>query len=247
MSPEPKSLRIERDLPVDFQEAIRSRYPITEEQKLVQLELRIEDSAQQPFARPIGKHFNFLTADRTTTIGLTPEFVSITTTKYSKWEEFSDDISFAMNALFAIYNPSIVSRIGLRYQNIIDREELGLDCSWQSLLSDNIDHPFGRFPTADASIIEYRSAIRVNIEQQGQNAKQSHATVFLQHGLVTKQNANRLCYMVDADFSDTREGKPDASDLMARLKQFNYGAGACFNWAISDFLREKLEPLPVDI
>lgn len=242
----PKIFKIERDLPVEFQESIRSRYPITEEQNVVQFELQVESSgAPRPVARPTAKQYNFLSADRVITIGLASESFSVVTNNYSQWEEFIDHVMFVTERVLDVYRPDIITRIGLRYQNLIDRVKLGIDEPWSSLLSSNIYHSFDKLSISDDALVEHRSATRISLDlNKGPNSA-TIATVLLQHGLALDPKTSAVCYLIDADFADTLEEAPDADNIKAKLGQFNFGAGAVFNWAISEHLRDKLGPRPI--
>src|SRR5262249_54494249 len=112
----PTILKIRTDLPTEFQERIRDRYPIYQsEQPQVPKEIA-EMIAHLPGAIPTGTH-RFSTAEGSKSIILSPEFVTFSDKKYERWETFSEEVERARRGIEEIYSPSFYTRIGLRYRD----------------------------------------------------------------------------------------------------------------------------------
>jgi uncharacterized protein (TIGR04255 family) len=126
----PTLLRVEGQLPIDFQERLRGIYPLFER-------------GQSPFAAQFpgplppqianffgsqmsGANYQFSTVDKAYTLYLTPDSMTLTASPYAykRWEDFRGFFFPALDALNEIYQPSFYSRIGLRYINGIERERL---------------------------------------------------------------------------------------------------------------------------
>ena len=66
---------------------------------------------------------------------LASDFLALSTSDYHNWEEFRSRLSAAIELLVEYYSPSHFDRVGLRYQDLILRSELGLeDIAWRNLL-----------------------------------------------------------------------------------------------------------------
>lgn len=141
----PPILKIDSELPSNFQEAIREIFPSYQQkveilQEITQIKGRNspQELRQEIKKSTTIKNHNFATDDGIWQLNLTRTFLSITTTKYTKWEEFIKKIEKPIKALIESYNPPFFTRIGLRYVDIFDRTILGLDgIDWPDLISPN--------------------------------------------------------------------------------------------------------------
>jgi uncharacterized protein (TIGR04255 family) len=93
----PPLLRIEKEIPFEFQEMIRSMFPEYIEGEEIQIPIPGQNIENVPselleLARNTIKRRNyaFLSEDRKWRINLTREFISISTVNYSRWEEFCE-------------------------------------------------------------------------------------------------------------------------------------------------------------
>lgn len=123
--------------PVDFQEAIRHTFP-RYAQRQDQLPPKLVNVPGQPprmeQQKPVVNH-QFLTADGGYRINLTQNFISLASTKYTRWEEFARMMDKPLASFIKIYAPSYFERVGLRYINAISRRNLGLEeTPWAQLL-----------------------------------------------------------------------------------------------------------------
>ena len=121
--------------------------------------------------------FQFLSSDGEWTVSLTREFVALSTTNYTSWEEFRENMGLVIRALLDVYTPAFITRVGLRYQNVIDRKSLNLEgCAWKRLIEGYVLGPLAENKVAEA-VAEHRNTLGVRLE--GQND-----FVRLEHGLV---------------------------------------------------------------
>lgn len=230
----PSLLSIESKPPVEFQEQVRSHFPLLEKvasplpvdlpPELVQM-IRAQGS-------PIS--YQFLTEDRASTVTLTPESVALSTSKYTQWECFRDQLRVPLAALNGIYQPSFFLRIGLRYQNAIDRTRLGLqDTPWSKLLRQEI--------LGELALPQFE----VNLEQLANRAfrvriPDGSGSMLMRHGLGNLQGSPEICYMIDADFFT--EQRTEVANATRTLDHFNTMAGRAFRWCITETLRDALGP-----
>src|SRR5437870_12070185 len=95
----PSLLRIEGEVPAQFQERIRSIFPLFERGSSPmppQLPPEILQFIRQQVSAVT---YQFLTEDRVSTVTLSPDSLALTTTKYERWERFFDQLRAPMAAL----------------------------------------------------------------------------------------------------------------------------------------------------
>jgi len=236
----PPILRIESDPPADFQDRIRTIFPLLERRAQ---NPGLPEGVPPEIARvlmgnlPSGPSYVFQTEDRRNTITLSPDALALSTTKYTRWEGFRKLLDPSLNALTDIYGPSFFSRIGLRYQNAIRRDALGLaDRPWSELLIPAILGILAE-PQFEANIQEIRKAIRAKFPQDP-------GGLFVQHGFGGEKARDQNVYLIDFDFYTEKTEVPHAVSI---LDKFHTRAGHAFRWCISPILHGSLGPQPVDI
>lgn len=233
----PTVLRIDSDVPANFQEHIRKDFPLfTEEDQQIlpttspELAQLVRASLQQQIPRKIWK---FRSENEQWEATLTREAFSLSTTAYRHWEEFRDKFAALFSALQAEYAPSFITRIGLRYQNVIARSTLGLATApWSDLLKPHIS---AEYSSNDLSpfIQEAVHRVLINLPEQGK--------VNLRHGTALKADAdNEVVYLIDNDFFT--EAKTGVAGVIDRLNLFNRESGRLFRWCISEELHQAMGP-----
>src|SRR6266540_2022315 len=191
----PPILRIESTAPADFQDRIRATFPLLERQ--VQ-QMNLVEGVPAEFAQllvnaPTGTSYIFRTEDQSHTLTLAPDWLAFSTTKYTRWEAFRALLDPPLNALIEIYKPTFFSRIGLRYQNSIQRSALNLtEHRWADLLRPEILGALA-LPQFEANIVEVRKSIRVKLPD-------GSGAVFVQHGFGGNQGRDQNIYLLDFDF-----------------------------------------------
>lgn len=237
----PRILRIDADVPAAFQERVRSEYPIVQSSQFgpdVQLPPELRPTVEFHFAGGPTKSqtFDFLSDDHAWQIGLTSEFIALTTTSYVRWEQFRDRIHSAVNAFVEIYNPADFTRVGLRYVDLITRSELKLNnVAWPELLNPNLCGELAS-PELKDEIHEARRQLLVTLPGKGR-------AVRVRHGLQRKDKTGEQCYLIDADFFTPE--KTGTSDAISSLNEFRSHAGRLFRWCIQRRLHDAMEPAPV--
>lgn len=230
----PSLLSIESKPPVEFQEQIRTDFPLLEKvANPLPLDLPPE-VVQMIRAQASAISYQFLTEDRASTVTLTPESVALSTSRYTQWEHFRDQLRVPLAALNEIYSPSFFSRIGLRYQDAIARSVLGLEqVPWSMLLRRDILGELA-LPQFEANLEGVANrTLRLKLPCGA-------GSVLIRHGLGTLQGHQEVCYMIDLDFFT--EQRTEVADAEPTLDQFNALAGRAFRWCITNLLRDALGP-----
>lgn len=230
----PTVLRIDATVPADFQDAVRASYPLFSKEQ-PSLPPGIPQELRQMFEADaaISGAYEFFSEDKVWKLSLTKDFVALTTSAYSQWEDFRRQLEGPLNALEAIYKPAFFLRVGLRYRNVIDRDLLGPDSPWVQILKGQILGEMGddvigpRIATASRTVV-------VDIDNS--------ARVRIHHGLGLDEQKQKPVYIIDADFHST--DRTEVCDAIATLNQFNSESGRLFRWCITDGYHKALGPKP---
>lgn len=246
----PPILRIEADPPADFQDAVRASFPLLTENAGVGAALGMppELAGQVPAeilqqlaafrlnVQPSARTFTFQSDDEDWSMALGRDSLSLTAAKYQRWEEFRDRLSIGLRALIDLYRPAFFARVGLRYQNVICRSELGLtDVPWRDLLASHIAGELTAEPIVDDVVLAAR--------QLGAQLPDVGGQLLLRHGLTLKESTNEVCFLIDADFYTA--DRTEVADVEHVLDGYNGQAGRLFRWCIQPRLHEALDPRPI--
>ena len=83
--------------------------------------------------------FTFAKADESATLTLTTGAMSLESRKHEHREQLFDDVRVGLDALLAVCGPIATTRLGLRYVNVVDREQiadgLARATSWENLIT----------------------------------------------------------------------------------------------------------------
>lgn len=245
----PTILEIGTNSPAEFQNKVRSSYPYYNTDKgsqalppfpsLAALPKEVHDILERLQAPLPGQHptHNFLTEQRSRFISLNPEFLALTEKEYVRWESFRKELEVAKDAFEEIYKPAFYSRIGLRYQDVIDRQWLDLDKPWDSLVNPALIGLLGVTELrGEVTDISSESMVSVSVVPGG--------LVRLRHGLRKLSSDGDQAYVIDADFF-TRD-REATYDVYKTLDEFRRTAGNLFRWAITPQLHAALEPVDIE-
>ena len=233
----PAILRIERDSPVEFQDRIRHAFPLFE---------RVNPLITQPLppeilqalgsnANQVGYHF--LTEDRRATVELRPQSVGLTSLSYKCWERFRGQLNVAVAALQEVYQPSFFTRVGLRYQDLIDRSQIGLkEVPWSRLLQPAI--------LGELAVKEIEENVQGVSRALQVKMPSGAGVVLLRHGFGTTPGRSEAGYVIDFDFS--AEQKTEVADAQSVLSRLHDEVGRAFRWCITPELHDALGPTELD-
>ena len=71
-------------------------------------------------------NYQFISADGGWKVSLAKGFIALSTTRYTRWEEFAKRLDVVLAAFIKIYQPAYFTRVGLRYMNAVNKAALGL-------------------------------------------------------------------------------------------------------------------------
>jgi len=137
----PRILSINESLPAGFQDAIRVDYPLfnksVEQEQHYAIDAAEDDTLSMPRLLQSERmnNYRFSSSDGIWHVNLTSTFISLSTSRYERWEDFLRRFKEPLDALFSIYKPSFFERVGLRYVDAFKRSVLGLEGSdWSELV-----------------------------------------------------------------------------------------------------------------
>jgi uncharacterized protein (TIGR04255 family) len=238
----PSILRIDAEPPAAFQERVRRQYPlyregIRQEIALPQLPKQIAQRLVEELGfHKIGRAYDFLSADSEWTVGLTRDFLALSTQRYERWERFREHLQVPLRSLLEEYAPLFFTRIGLRYQDIIRRSTLGQeDARWSKLLQPHIS---GELASDDVA-----GDLESTMRQTVIRLPDGRSRVRIIHGLIELSEPTEVCYVIDSDFYTDQQTEPE--DAIDTLNAFNTQARRLFRWCITDRLHQSMDPQPI--
>ena len=234
----PAILKLDLEPPATFQDALRGKFPFYRQKSSIGLPPGMPKELEAVFAKDLRggmpQSHEFTSRDEQWGLTLTRDFLALTCRSYRKWEEFKAYLAMAFNALEACYSPSFLTRIGLRYRDVIQPSKLGLAGDWATLLNPWIAGPLTQLSAGE---VEQTSAELCVLLEDGVSR------VRAAHGLAPHEKSQELCYIIDADFFDERQ--TEITDAFTRLDFLNRQSRLFFRWCIKEKLHESMEPEPI--
>jgi uncharacterized protein (TIGR04255 family) len=228
----PRLLELEQQLPVELQKALASTYPLLETRSSVSVNL---GSAQQPNLTS-SIVYDFLTRDRMIKVSLASTFIAVTAATYTRWQDLRPHLTLASDAVIDTYDLRMFTRIGLRYVNAIEREQIGLDqVAWRDLIRPPLLGLLGSDLIPDADVLELQGSATLALE----NGK-----VTIRHGLGVNSETKHPAYLLDYDFYTDSQTDAESANVLRAFDDFNEESGRVFRWCITDRLHEALQPEP---
>ena len=231
-------LRIDSEPPAQFQERIRDRFPQYRQKLEVTSEITLPPDGQftlDPFgvATNRGKQLNheFISEDGVWKLNLTRTFLSLSCSKYSRWEEFYQLYKNAVDAVVDVYKVPYFTRVGLRYVDIFKRSALGLETEpWSELLN---SHLLG-LVSSDASdnIKSFETSYEVDLNDTN--------VARISSSFVQSTSENEICFMLDSDFFALKRLPIDG--LGSLLGSLHDHATNLIQWSVTKKLHEAMQP-----
>jgi uncharacterized protein (TIGR04255 family) len=190
---------------------------------------------------------HYAKADGTSKVSIGPEFIAYTSTTYRSWDIYVPELLRAFAALNQEVEGVRVTRIGLRYKDVIERSVLGLDGTpWHELIK-----PFLLGPLAHNALLDEDHLDEDSIDSQVSQSliRLDECKLLLQTSLLTSMADASKAFLIDADFFHEIDGAEESSnvtesseELEALLETLHRNAGALFRRAITEKLHDALIP-----
>ena len=238
----PTILKIDTDLPVIFQEAIRSRFPIymptVEHAHNVEL-TDVNGQTDARISHTTTTNHAFISEDRKWRVNLTSSFIALSTLDYTRWEDFRGNLFEPLKALIEVYSPAYFSRIGLRYTDAIDRIGLGLSTSkWSSLVKPEMLGMLASTQIPESVIQQANQVIKLRFDDE--------KTMVINVGLGDAEGRNSPCLIIDIDTFVADSSPASMDSALEVLDSIHAPVSNYFQWAIRPDLQKALNPETIE-
>ena len=226
----PMLLRLSQDAPVDFQEVVRTRFPLLKVEQGVLVQFRGAAGSEKPLTESLPKIYYFASADEQRELTLAPDFLALSFHTYTHWYEILENLKLGTQALIQLYQPPYSTRVGLRFVNQLTLNNTG--CETLDELS-NLLRPELTAMLKTDSWGEPAETLSQVLLQDGDGK------LVLRYGL-RKESAGTH-FLLDFDYFE--EGQLSLDNLQDRLERFHTRIYAAFRWCILDQTLERFAPL----
>jgi uncharacterized protein (TIGR04255 family) len=166
----------------------------------------------------------FKNAERDWTVSLSSTSLALEAGKYLDFDDFAAELNRILTALHDVFTPRQELRLGLRYINRIEDEQLkkrGISFFINEELSSPVGGPLG------SNLISSISELRL---------RERESTMVLRHGLIEEAT-----YLLDLDhFSDERR-EFDPDEIVGRIQKFHALIERVFVWSLSERYLKQLQ------
>jgi uncharacterized protein (TIGR04255 family) len=226
-------LSIQKNGPTkEIYEIVKTRFPITEEKKVIGRELLISKFDTQEKTKE-SKEWHYYGKKREKKLVISPEFVFVEYLKYEYFEILYEDIKSVLDVLFLNFPSLEVKRMGLRY---IDKIDIQVDS-----LSDWDKYVIPELNSA-ISITEDKSAISRSFHVMELNYGEDKLR--FQFGMFNPDHPSpikRKDFTLDFDMYTTK--LLHKQEIFTKIEYFHKKLSDYFENVITDKLREIMEPL----
>ena len=234
----PTILRIQSEIPSQFQERVRAKFPNYNEKTKDQFgdaPPEVKSLLKQFSQNTTEKSYEFISEDEQWTVNLGSGHISLSTTGYKRWAGFTEFWQPVFEAFVEVYKPAYFSRVGLRYIDFINKNTLGLQgAGWGEILAPHIAGVLGATEVSKA-VYAQQSQTHIEIDSGGTKCAVRHGL-----GEGTAANGTVQGYILDCDiFKETKVEYGKTAEL---LNQFNEYSGRVFRWCIGETLHEAMGP-----
>lgn len=215
----PPILRIAKEEPSEFQEAVRDRFPELAPEQAVLLKIPEIGSGGELGVDAMPRLYRFRTADGTSSISLSSDFYALSTSKYTNWGDFGSDLGLAHDTARTVYKLPYATRIGVRYINRLTFENTGANDAAELL--GIVRQELTALVTSEGwSAPQELLSQLVLLDEQ---AKLTFRTVY------GTEDAKPF-FVLDMDYFE--EGKLPLDDLIERANRYHQKIYDAFRWSI---------------
>jgi uncharacterized protein (TIGR04255 family) len=224
------------DLPtesvIQLKDSLKHEFPWTEKKEAQEVNIQADTGAVERKTSPV---YEFYDVNRENILFVGSSAIGLRTRSYENWGNFFSKFLLLFDAPLIRECTDSISRIGLRYQDVIERSTLEIDpeTPWGELLNPSLTGLF------DCGVIARN--LTANMTQTVINLGNKDEFVKLQTGIVENNKTKESCFIIDSDFSASGRFAHDRSAEF--LSRFNTEARNLFRWSISDRLFELLQPV----
>ncbi|MGY5797722.1 TIGR04255 family protein [Rheinheimera faecalis] len=219
---------------IGIHDKVRSDLPLFNKVKSLGIHVNTEAQTVEQLEQFV---YEFSTIDGEVKLSFDGQVLTCVTNRYSSKEVFFRYIFLFYEALETSLKLSPITRVGLRYKDVIQRSTLGaeiIDSNWEDLLNDSLVSMLTNNEFR-GTISGFQNQFIVDITKD----EKLQASCFLGRHSLSKE----LCFIVDSDFFT--EGVMDYGSAKDFLNKSNIYARNFFQWCIKPKLYDSLEPEPI--
>jgi uncharacterized protein (TIGR04255 family) len=216
-----------------FQERIRAAYPKAEGRAQHVSVVVGPGGAAVPGTQP--GPWRFLTDDGAWVAAIAPDFVSLETTSYTRFEDFLGRAERIFQAARDEFGLTRRGRVGLRYVNQFRHPDATTASDWRRFLHDNLLGAVGGELLRE-HVIQALQQIELQLDS---------GRMTVRHGFI-REGDDRSFYLLDIDGFDEGEGAFDVAQLAEMMWQFKTWIWTVFYRSITQELIDYLGPARLD-
>ena len=229
----PSLLEISNKDPVEFQQKIRTEFPLYDKNMEKQQQITIDTNAPTPKLFEFNTiNHKFSSENNVWAVNLTNTFLSISTTHYESYEDMKDKFNRVVSYFNELYKPAFCTRLGLRYIDAISRKKYNLmDTPWKDLL--------------DASALGFLANTNLSEQVSGlQNISEIAFSETISSKVITSLayvngDMEEKQFVFDSDTFTT--DRVNIEDLLVKLDILHENSFRLFDSIIKDNLREAMK------
>jgi uncharacterized protein (TIGR04255 family) len=220
----PRFLPIETEPPAELQRRLIKDYPFYEQRNVFQIAFATPEGSP-PASEIAGRMHMFVSKDRIWTVTLVGDCFSISTKKYLRWEDFRHRMEMVLKTALEVYPFQIFTRLGLRYQDVISKQALGLEENrWSDLLQNHIAGELTTAEVAEDTVISKETVLTMKLE--------GGDTLLFRHGLVSHTETKKVAYLLDSDFFNEDQRTADVDGTLTVADRLHTNSGRFFRWCV---------------
>lgn len=211
-------LKIGQELPASFQERLRKDYPLFQ-------------STQDR------RGYRLASQDNDHEIFLLPDSLAVMASRYTGWSPFQAQVSGAVRALQACYEPDFCTRASLRFQSLLRPTLYGFTkIQWAALINAKVLGPFS-LPGHKGQLQGSRHEVVVALPESSDRFRLTHG--FVQYREAKQVNQSGVpAYLLDQDYFTTQ--RLEWASVLSTLDRFEQEAGQFFRLCVTDQFHQAM-------
>ncbi len=225
----PPILQIAKEVPDEFQEGVRHRFPQFELEQGVEVALPTLAGGGELLTRTTPKIYRFKSEDDKSSISLAVDFYALSCNQYRHWSDFTADLQLVHETMMQVYKPSYATRIGLRYINRLTLDNTGCESKPELFdllkpeLTAILRNEVGENAAGMACLLSFREELaQLNIR-------------------LVYNESDEIAFMLDYDYFE--KGKLPLEGLIERYNRYHELIYDSFRWCLKDTSLQRFNPV----
>jgi uncharacterized protein (TIGR04255 family) len=216
-----------------LQKALLDEYPdVATEQVLARVNV---GPGEKPVEVEVKSLFVFSDPERGAKVHVAEDAIALEVTRYQRFSHFAERWERVAREAVRTLDLRRQARLGLRYLNVIQREEVATFADWQGLIADHLLAPALRVDgVLDGAAFVAQGALRLRTE---------HGACLFRHGFPPEPDQQLpRGYVLDMDAYDDEPKAIDVAGQLAKLAAWNHQIFVLLRSSVTDTLWATFEP-----